>query len=371
MNLYIRYFGYFGWLLLLAYVQRKVPRLVTKQEHVQDRTVTRCNWIFAILAVAPLVYLAATRGWFADTTAYRNSFQRAPSSFSAIPGYISTINKDHGFYFCSAVLKCIIGFRPVVYFGIIACIQLWLMLRCARKYSVSLLTALFIFVASTDFLSWMQNGIRQFLAACIIFGCSRFIFEKKYIRAIIAVVIASFFHKSALLMIPVIFIVQGEPWNKSTVAVLMISLLAVFFVDRFTNLLDDLLTETQYTNVVTDFLTSGDNGTNPIRVAVYSVPAVLSLLGLPYIREEDDQVLNVCANMSVITAGLYLISMVTSGIFLGRLPIYTSMYANLILLPWEVKKIFSKESSIFITNIMIIFFLMFYYYQIHFSWSLI
>ena len=371
MNLYIRYFGYFAWLLLLAYIQRQLPRIVTKHELVQDRTVTRYNWVFAILAAAPLAYLAATRGWFADTSAYRTNFLKAPSSFSGIPAYMTTLTKDKGFYFCSAVIKCIIGYRPIVYLGIIACVQLWLLLRCTRKYSVSLLISLFIFVASTDFLSWMQNGLRQFLAACIIFGCSRFIFEKKYIQAIIAVVIASFFHKSALLMIPVIFIVQGEPWNKSTVLILLTSLLAVFFVDRFTNLLDDLLSETQYTNVVTDFLTSGDNGTNPIRVAVYSVPAILSLLGLPYIREEDDHVLNICVNMSVITAGLYFISMVTSCIFLGRLPIYTSMFANLILLPWEVKNIFSKDSSVFVTNLMFVLYLMFYFYQIHFSWSLI
>lgn len=371
MNLYIRYFGYFVWLLLLAYVQRQLPRIVKKHELVQDRTVTRYNWFFAVLAAAPLVYLAATRGWFADTSAYRNLLQRAPQTFSGIPGFLESINKDKAFYLLTAVFKCVFGLRPVVYFGLIAGIQVFFLLKSTRKYSVSLLISLFIFVASTDFLSWMQNGIRQFLAACIIFGTANWIFERKYVPALIAIGIASLFHQSALLMIPVIFIVQGEPWNKRTVAVLLLSLAAIVFVDRFTSLLDRLLTDTQYTNVVSDFINSADDGTNPIRVLIYSVPTVLSLIGLPYIREDNDRVINVCVNMSVITTGLYLVSMSTSGILIGRLPIYTSMFSTLLLLPWEINSIFSKQSAVFINNSMIILFVLFYYYQIHFAWHLI
>ena len=83
---------------------------------------------------------------------------------------------------------------------------------------------------------------------------------------------------------------------------------------------------------------------NVFRVLVYSVPTILSLIGLKYIHYENDPVINFCANMSIVSTGLYIISMFTSGIFIGRLPIYASLY-NYILLPWEIDHMFTKKSS--------------------------
>ena len=369
MSNYIRYFGYFAWLILLWYIQRKAPRAVTVKERINGRTVTRYRWFFALLAIAPLVYLAATRGWFGDSGMYRKGFENAASTFSEISAYMQGVKKDKAFYFFACVWRCILGFRPAVYFGIVALIQMVLMLAGLRRYSTDLLTGLFIFVAATDYYSYVQNGMRQFVAVCIILACSKWIFERKLIPATIGVLIASQFHQSALLMIPVIFIVQGDPWNKSTLLLLIGALIAVAFVSQFTNILDNLLSETQYSNVVDDYTSWNDNGTNPIRVLVYCVPAVLSLIGLPYIREVNDPVINVCTNMSIVSAGLYLISMVTSGVFLGRLPIYVSLYANCILLPWEVDHIFTKSSASVIRTTMFILFFLFYYYQMHFTWG--
>ena len=91
------------------------------------------------------------------------------------------------------------------------------------------------------------------------------------------------------------------------------------FADRFTDILDNMLAETQYQNVVSDWEQFQDDGTNILRVLVYSVPTILSLIGIKYIREADDPVINICVNMSIASAGLYVVSMFTSGIFIGRL----------------------------------------------------
>lgn len=86
-----------------------------------------------------------------------------------------------------------------------------------------------------------------------------------------------------------------------------------------------MLEEIQYQNVVSDWQSWHDDGTNLLRVLVYNVPAVLSLVGLKYIHLGKSSVINVCTNMSIATAGFYMISMFTSGIFIGRLPIYFSL----------------------------------------------
>ena len=372
MKIYIRYFGYFVYLFILWIYARRNPRQVTVKERIGDRTVTRYNWIFALVAVAPLVYLAMTRpNTVGDTGSYRNALNTAPSILSDIPAYVTDMKKDQWFYIMTAIIKNVFGNNSMIYFFIIASLQSVLLLKTLRKYSSNLLISLFIFFAATDYLSYMNNGVRQFVAVCIVFGAAKYIFEKKYIPAVIVALIAAQFHQTALLMIPFIFIVQGEPWNKSTVFILLGALLVVAFVGSFTEILSSMLEETNYSGIVENWTSWEDDGTNPLRVAVYCVPALLSLLGLHYIREANDPVINVCTNMSVISAGLYIISMVTSGIYMGRLPIYVSLFSNCILLPWEIKSIFTKKSSDFIQRAMIVSFLLFYFYQIHIAWVII
>ena len=123
------------------------------------------------------------------------------------------------------------------------------------------------------------NGIRQFTAVTIIFAATPLILRKKYVPLILIILLAATIHASALLMLPVVFIVQGKAWNKKTIIFIIASMIALVFVDQFTNVLDNLLTDTQYTNVVSDWQSWNDNGTNAIRVLVYSLPAILSLIG--------------------------------------------------------------------------------------------
>ena len=159
---------------------------------------------------------------------------------------------------------------------------------------------------------------------------------------------------------------QGKAWNKKTLLFIFAVIVAVMFADRFTNILDTMLAETQYENVVSDWESWQDDGTNFLRVLVYCVPTILSLFGMKYIRHEDTPLINLCTNMSIASAGLYVISMFTSGIFIGRLPIYFSLY-NYILLPWEINSIFTKQSARLIYIAMIIGYIGFYLYSL---WSM-
>ena len=100
-----------------------------------------------------------------------------------------------------------------------------------------------------------------------------------------------------------------------------------------------------------------------LRVLVYMIPTLLAVFGLQYIRREDDPVINFAANMSVISSGIYVISMFTSAIMIGRLPIYFSLY-NYILLPWEITHIFTRRSARVITWATVGFYLLYNYYQV-------
>lgn len=357
------------WLGIVAIMGKMVN--VYQEEIVLGKRVICVNKIFAFIAILPLIWIAGTRQSFIDTGAYIENFNNAPNSFAELPEYLELMEKDIAFWLFGALIRILISKNSMVYLSILAFIHGIIVMCVYRKYSISFITSIFLFVASTDYLSWMHNGIRQFTAVVIIFAATPLMLEKKYIRLIVIILLASTIHGSALLMLPIVFIVQGKPWNKKTMMAVFAVVVAIAFVGRFTDILDMLLSDTQYMNVVTDWKSMEDDGTNIFRVLVYAIPTILSIIGYRYIKKADDPVINLACNMSIVSTAIYCLSAVTSGIFIGRLPIYCSLYSMGILLPWEIENMFTKESARLIRIVMIIAYLLFYYYQTHFIWGII
>ena len=360
------YFLIIFWPAVMALFQRFVDTEETIIVH--GKKEKRVTLWFAIIVFIPLVWMVVNRGHIGDTYTYIRSFESMPNSLSQLSNYYNKLSKDKWFYVAEALIHIFISKNYRVCFFFIAVFQVFSLIKLYRKYSSNYLFSIFVFVMCGDYISWMYNGIRQFVAVTICLLATSWMIEKKYVPSIITILIASRFHQTALLMIPIFLVCVGKPWNKRTLLVLVSVLLAVSFVSQFTTWLDAALDDTQYTNVVTDWQSWGDDGTNPIRVLVYSIPSILSFIGLRYIRQEEDVVINFCTNMSIVTTGLYIVSMVTSGIFIGRLPIYASLYSNGILLPWELKHMFNEDSSRYMRIAAVIGFVLLYLYQMHIQW---
>lgn len=357
------------WLAVVYFLSQSLG--VQRAEYVCGRREIRVSTGFAIFAVIPLIWWTINRPLsFGDSDAYMRMFNALPNTIGAIPSYIAGVEKDRGFSVLSILIKSIFGDSYEIYFAVLAIIQMLCLTFIFRKYSSNFVFSLFMFVATTDYLSWMHNGVRQFTAVALIFAATELMLKKKYISLIAVILLASTIHGSALLMIPIVFIVQGRPWNRKTIFTIVAFAVAIVFVDQFTNLLDTLLTDTQYTNVVSDWQAGNDDGTNPLRVLVYSIPTILSIIGIKFIKYEKDPVIDLACNMGILSTMFYCLSAVTSGIFIGRLPIYCSLYATGILLPWELDNIFTKSSAKILKLGLLACFLIFYYYQVHLAWGL-
>lgn len=351
------------WVGFMALISKSIQ--CKKTVLVDGVEVERYNTVFTMLCFAPIILMAAFRTFNAgDTWAYSTMFKAMPSSISELPNYLKSTTKDQGFFAFSAIIKILFNDNVVIYFFIIALIQGIIVSNFFRKYSCNFFISLFLFVASIDYFTWMFNGIRQFLAVTIILSAMPLILKKKYIWTILIVLLAATLHQTALIMIPIIFISQGQAWNKKTVAFIIGILAILLFIDSFTPWLDSALSDTQYSNVVKEYTAWKDDGTNPLRVLVYSIPAIISFGARKTIRDSGDKVINLSTNMSIISTGIYLVSMLTSGIFLGRLPIYCSLFSYL-LLPWELKHVFNENTRRYITLAMIVLYLGFYYFQMH------
>ena len=344
---------------------------VKRTETVMGREEERWKWLPAILLMLPFFLWAGFRNNVGDTGMYRTLYLRMPTSLSLWGNYLQGVNKDWGFSVLGLIIRFFAKDNDTIYFLIIAAFQSVALIRILRKYSTDYWFSIFIFVASTDYISWMMNGMRQFTAVMLIFAFTDWMVQKKNIRMILIILLAATLHASALMMIPILFIIQRKAWNILTLSAIVATVLAIFFVDRFTDILRELLSDTQYENVISDWEEWDDNGTNPIRVLVYSVPLLIAIFGHRYIKEADDPMVNMCVNAGIISTSIYLVSMVTSGIFVGRLPIYVSLYATCILLPWEIDHIFTERSAKVIKVIAVVAYLGFFYYQMHFAWNML
>ena len=373
MSEYILILIWIGLCAFLAkYVQVKKPELVCGVEE------ERYYWLFAFIVFLPVILMTGFRDrWFTDTVFYVADYLEMPNDISSIPSYLNRVSKDKGFAVLSIILKSLLGDNFSLYLLTIAFLQGLIVLSFFRKYSTKYILSVFLFVASVDYLSWMSNGTRQFLAVTIILAATPLMLRdskdgllKKYVPLFAVIVFASFFHQSALLMIPFVVIAQGKTWNKKTLLFILTILTAILFVGRFTSILDSALADTQYKNVVSEYTQSGDDGTNPIRVLVYAIPTVFAFLARQKIKESNNKLINLCVNMSILSTGLYVISIFTSGIFMGRLPIYCSLYGY-ILLPWEIEEIFETETRKFVYPLMVVLYFCFYFYQLHIAWELI
>lgn len=331
----------------------------------------RYSVISAVAIFFPYFLWAACRNdTIGDTWNYRAQFLEAPAALSEAWMFIAESAKDKGFSVLIVAIKSIFGNSDLLFFLLIAAFQAICIIIVYRKYSCDYWSSIFLFIVSTDYISWMHNGMRQFIAVAGIFACTSLMIKRKYIALIIAILLLSTIHGSALIMLPIVFIAQGKAWNKRTILFIVVIVTTLAFIDQFTSVMDVLISDTQYENMMTSEIWTGDDGTNIIRVFVYSIPALLSLFGRRYIAYENDPVVNLSCNMSIISAAIYLLSSVTSGIYIGRLPIYCSLYSY-ILLPWLLRNMFTKSSQRILYVAMIGAYIVFFYYQMHYAWGLL
>ena len=360
----------YWWLLIWPFLFGALSLFVNmrQEELIDGHLSVRWRLLPAILLVVPLVLWAGGRSGFGDTEQYRATFKSLPSNLNQIIPYLRSVKKGPGFRLIELLFKCLVSQSDISFFTFLAAIQIICLVYVYRRYSPNYWLSFFFFIASTDYLSWVQNGVRQFLAASILFLCVPLIAKKRFIPAIIIVLLVSLIHSSALIYLPFIFIINGRSWNMRTLFFIVGIIGAVIFVDQVTGILEEAMVDTTYEGDIT-YLKNND-GTHIFRVLFYSVPAIMCWVFRPYLDHVNDPLLNVCANLSIITAGFYVFSFFTSGILMGSIPIYFSL-SNYILIPWLLREVFDRDSTVFIEAIFVLVYSAFFYYQCGPTWHLL
>ena len=286
------------WLLVFGFLSRD---LSTQQiETVCWKRDWRARPLFAFLVFLPIFLMAVFGRSHSDLLIYLRIFRSFPLDLSAgIQNIIKAT--EPGFSALIFLIKRLFGTNPTTFRLFVALIHTLPVVLVLRKYSVDYVYSVFLFIAFNHHQAWMMNGLRQFIAVTLIFASTPWIIRGDMLKPILVVLFASLFHRTALFFIPVIIIVRGEIWNRKTILFIFLTVAAMFFFDQNKGLFDELARSFGYS--LSYVKGTGDEGANPVRMLVHAVPMALAFTYREQLKRDNDPVINLCVNMSVIQQG--------------------------------------------------------------------
>lgn len=324
-------------MLLLIMVLMVIYHL--QQPDARIRHTKPIPWAYAIVSMGYVVFWTALRSGFADTRAYIFMFESTPVGLNYVAEEFAKGGKSPGFAISQILFKTFFSEDFHWWLATLAISSGLPIMLTLRRKSVDYLFSMYLFVASTYFI-WMSNGARQFLVAAILFGFYFLLVQRKRVAFIIIVLLCSYIHSTCLIMLPAVFFIDLKPFGKMMMLFTLAILLSTFFVGPMLGAMDTVLQDTSYHGNLDQF--AQDDGAHPLRVLLESVPMIMAFIKRKQIAALKNDFINLCINMSTVAAGIFYIAMLTSGIMIGRLPLYFSLY-NFILIPFLIYHVYSEQ----------------------------
>lgn len=318
----------------------------------EEAKTNRLLFVFAISMIFILV--SGLRINIGDTGAYINGYQQ----LAEFKGFDEN-SKDIGFGVFQLILYNISP-DPQFMIFITSLITQFCIIYTLYKYRSYFELEVYMYITCGMFLITM-NGIRQAMVGAILFCCTKLIINKKFIYYAIVTLILSTMHSSALIMIPVYFIVRQEAWSKTTLIIVISSAIGFIFFYELMPTFFDMLGDSSYTEYESLMMDDGV-GSSLMRVIVNAVPVVLAYIKRKELKELWPES-NIFVNMSLINLifnafGLY------NWIFV-RFQLYFQYY-NIVLLPFLICNCFNKreERDLIYYCFILCYFGFFYYEQV-------
>lgn len=177
------------------------------------------------------------------------------------------------------------------------------------------------------------NGVRQYLAASILFAGHGAIRERKLWKWAIIVFIASMFHVTAVVGILFYFYPRIKLSLKNAIITLMGVFVGINIYDKIFSFIGFLKNDTfDFEGVGSGYLL---NSISPLRIAVAWIPVLFFFMFKKFYNTKEEKI-NFYVNMSLLHAAL--MTMVMNSTYLGRIGIYTGIF-NTLTWPILVKRV--------------------------------
>lgn len=146
-------------------------------------------------------------------------------------------NVEVGFLLLNEIIVFIGGSYEWMFF--VSAFIAWLFIF--KSIDNKLLPLLLFFLFVDEYFFWSMNGVRQFIAISIFIYSTQFIISNKIYFYIFFIIIASLFHLSALLLIPLYFLPYGKLDNREFWLFLFLITLLIGNIPTITKLIEPLL----------------------------------------------------------------------------------------------------------------------------------
>lgn len=314
---------------------------------------------YCILIFGFFVFWIGFRSFIADTTADIAYFNNIPVDFTKAWGNINWNGKSPVYDVINILFKCFVSQDYQMWLMTVAIICGLCMLIGIRRFSCNFFYSAYLFMTLLIFY-WMINGMRQFICVAILFAFSQWIERGCYFRIFVLVLLLSSIHLTALIFLPVYFVIRREPWRITTLVLIVVVAGITIFSDTFFKGIETTFGGVAYKGYTDQFYV--DDGVNFLRFLFSAIFPAMALWKHNELKKYYSvcPILPICINASVITALIFFIGMFTSGILVGRLPIYTEVY-NMVLIPFLIKFGFDeRERRIFLPLLTILLFVYFW-----------
>jgi len=313
-------------------------------------------WLILFLVVA-LRYNVGT-----DYKLYRSNFNnKYAATFSQIGKTDAALGAD-----LITVISKLIWNDYATWFFIMAVFAVFPCALLIRRESIApcLSTVLFVVLGC-----WHNsfNIVMQCASVGILALGYRFLRDRQFFKWCLICLLASMFHITTLVMIPVYFLVSSHiSWRRILLLVGMGLLITVTYDELF-SLMGTLSGNSMTESVDSSF---GSNQLNIFRVLVNCAPAAMATVLLNYYDLKDKKFC-MLYNLSLFNAVLNVGTM--NSAYLNRFALYTIFY-NALFIPYLVKP-FKKNTRIFIWTVMLALYFVFWLYDLYkvpatksFSW---
>lgn len=315
----------------------------------QERLVT---WLLIVV----LGFFCGLRTWGNDTGTYIEIYTHlTPTLENLSAEALWDFSNGIGLTFCFSLFKTI-GFtsQDVLMFFAFATVIPYVLF--VRRYSESMAFGVFL-MFTTGFYAFSMAAIKQCMATGICLWAVTAALDRKWIRYLLLVGLASLFHPYAVvyLLVPLLMF---KPWTFRTFLYIGVFVAAGFFLDSLLGTLLDV-TDMMGADYTEESFTG--EGVNIFRVLVCFVPLVLAFLyGKPLFRDStrtDDLMFN----MAMVNALIMFVGLFGTANYFARLANYF-LPAQVIVLPRILRKAHPKDRS-WLVPACILGYLGYFYYE--------
>ena len=340
---------------IFSVVMAMMSHRCSEYDYINYKYVRRERAYYIIMSIAMILFVGL-RTFYNDTYLYMSMYEKTPKDIGLMEGIDwFQLGENPGYYFMNRVIKRL-GLTVHGYLIFYAIITVGIPLWFIRKYSSDFTLSIWIFICFAGYLFTLA-ALKQCVAMALCMLAVHYVIQKRYIPFVLLILVAMTYHPYALMYLATPFL-MFRPWSGKTFVMLVLTIILGFSLK---SIMGALLSMTDMLGEHYNEQSFVGEGINPMRLAVTSVPVLLSLVAGQQISNRKDMQQNLIVNFSMLNAELMFVALFGDPNYFGRLANYFLPF-QAISIPWLLTH-FNPSSKRIMTVVTVVCFAAYLYYS--------